>query len=114
MNALPNPRPDAEQALGQTTEGEPMSHLRLFVAGSTPNSVRARDNLAAAFTTLGLRLEDGPVEVIDVFGQPKLAMRAGVMVTPTLIFARGDERMVIVGDLADAVQLRSILLRLVR
>jgi hypothetical protein len=41
-------------------------------------------------------------------------MRAGVMVTPTLIFARGDERMVIVGDLADAVQLRSILLRLVR
>ncbi len=83
--------------------------LRLYVAGATPNSVRAQRNLAdglARFPSVG---QDLTVEIIDVFVEPKRAMKDGVLVTPTLVASRAGDRTVILGDLCDAVPLLALL-----
>ncbi|MET0313156.1 MAG: circadian clock KaiB family protein [Hansschlegelia sp.] len=83
--------------------------LRLYVARSTPNSVRAEHNLSVvldAFHDGGLPPE---LEIIDVFSQPKRALTDGVVVTPTLVGLAGDKRVVLMGDLADLTHLRSVL-----
>jgi hypothetical protein len=87
-------------------------HLRLYIAGGTPNSVRAEDNLAAAMVTLGAASDWFILEVIDVFRESRMAMKDGVLVTPTLIAGGPGARTLIVGDLADDKRLSSVLQRL--
>jgi circadian clock protein KaiB len=78
--------------------------LRLYIAGDSPNSVRARDNLRAAIADHPQ--QDVSVELVDVLEDPQRALRDAVLVTPTLIrVAPAPERRVI-GNLHD----RSILL----
>lgn len=56
--------------------------LRLYVAGGSPNSLKALANLRA----LAARLPPGyHLEVVDVFEHPEQAERDGVLVTPTLL-----------------------------
>ncbi len=86
----------------------PTTHLRLYVARSTPNSVRAQHNLAIALETLGDMLP--PLEIIDVFSQPRRAVVDGVVTTPTLIGTGAGRRLIVMGDLADHDQLRRKLL----
>ncbi len=88
--------------------------LTLYIAGSTPNSVRAQHNLAVAMAEVGGAPATLSVEIIDVFVEPKRAMRDGVMVTPTLVRSENGERVVIVGDLGQGDQLRAVLARAVR
>lgn len=58
--------------------------LRLYVAGKSPNSVRALDNLHAM---CGERLaeHDWQLEVVDVFADPMRAVADKILVTPTLL-----------------------------
>jgi len=89
------------------------AHLRLYVARTTPNSVRAEENLAVAMSSLEGGLLMLPLEIIDVFLQPKRAITDGIVVTPTLIGHSKNKRIVLLGDLADVLQLRRVLQDLV-
>jgi circadian clock protein KaiB len=80
---------------------QPTARLRLYVARSTPNSVRAEQNLAAVLAVLSEGFAGLMVETIDVFLQPKRAITDGVVVTPTLIGSTAEKRIVLMGDLAD-------------
>ncbi len=80
--------------------------LRLYIARSTPNSVRAELNLSAVLDGFRDRLD---LEIVDVFAQPKRAITDGVVATPTLIGSAADRRIVLMGDLADLTQVRGAL-----
>jgi len=58
--------------------------LRLYVAGRSPNSVRALTNLR---TMCGewLADDDWQLEVVDVFQDPMRAVEDKILVTPTLL-----------------------------
>jgi circadian clock protein KaiB len=90
------------------------SMLRLYVAGSTPNSLRARQNLTAALSACDGAATALEVEIIDVFVEPRKAMKDQILVTPTLIASLAGDRTVIVGDLADSGALRNLLAGLTR
>jgi len=83
--------------------------LRLYIARSTPNSVRAQQNLAAVLEILCGDAGGPEVEMIDVFGQAKRALVDGVVVTPTLIAVAAAQRVVLMGDLADRDHLQRTL-----
>jgi circadian clock protein KaiB len=97
MTALLGPDPKARPGV-----------LRLYVAGATPNSVRAQHNLAAGLAASPFA-DRFAVEIIDVFDEPKKAMKDEVLVTPTLIAFDDGRRVVIVGDLADLAPLHGLL-----
>ena len=82
--------------------------LRLYIAGSTPNSARARQNLLAALAEIGQPNFQG-LEIINVLAHPRRAIVDGVIVTPTLIGLKSAERVLMMGDLTDSAQLRSLL-----
>ncbi len=73
--------------------------LRLYVAGSSPNSRRALGNLAwlrgwadtAAWT----------IETVDVYEHPDRALADGVMLTPQLVIQSTSGQRAVVGDLSD-------------
>jgi hypothetical protein len=71
--------------------------------------VRAQNNLALAIAEAGGAPTHLSVEIIDVFVEPKRALRDGVMVTPTLVKSENGERIVIVGDLFECDQLRAVI-----
>jgi len=57
--------------------------FRLYVAGETPNSARAKANLAALCRShLTGRHE---IEVVNVFQEPQRALADGVFMTPVLV-----------------------------
>jgi circadian clock protein KaiB len=83
--------------------------LRLYVARATPNSQRAEENLRAALADFGEWTRALALEVVDVFTQPRRAIKDGVIVTPTLIGLRDEARLVMIGDLTDTPKLRGLL-----
>jgi hypothetical protein len=85
------------------------ARLRLYIARSTPNSVRAEHNLSVVLARLPGNLASLALEVIDVFAYPKLAITDGVVVTPTLIGLNSEKRIVLMGDLSDQAQLHGVL-----
>ena len=89
--------------------GAQVAHLRLYIAESTPNSVRAMQNLAAVMDGLEGCAVAPELEIIDVFTQPRRALTEGVIVTPTLIGLAGEKRIVLIGDLGDLNQVRRAL-----
>ena len=73
--------------------------LRLFVAGSTPRSTRAVGNLRKI---LEAHLPDGyDLEVIDLYQQPELAKKHGLLAAPTVLRTRPLPVRRIVGDMSD-------------
>jgi circadian clock protein KaiB len=94
---------------GHGPRDESVMRLRLYVARSTPNSVRAETNLSAALASLESRRARSSLEIIDVFSEPKRAMADGVIVTPTLIGSSSGKRIVLMGDLADRDRLEGVL-----
>jgi circadian clock protein KaiB len=73
--------------------------LRLYVADSAPNSVRAIANLAAICKQhLGDRFE---LEIIDVLEYPLRALADGIIVTPSLTKVSPSPLAKIVGNLSD-------------
>jgi circadian clock protein KaiB len=73
--------------------------LRLYIAGSAPNSVQAIANLAAICKET---LEDGyRLEIVDVLVHPRRAMADGVLVTPSLDKLSPGPPANVVGNLSD-------------
>jgi circadian clock protein KaiB len=73
--------------------------LRLYIAGSAPNSVRAIANLEAICQEY---LKDGhKLEVVDVLEHPRRAMAEGVLVTPSLAKLSPLPAAHVIGNLSD-------------
>lgn len=73
--------------------------LRLFVTGILPNSIRAIENINAICEEyLKGRYE---LEIIDIYQQPSLALKEGIVVIPVLIktFPLPEERLI--GDMSN-------------
>ena len=73
--------------------------LRLYVAGTAPNSVRARANLEAICRDGGAG--QIAVEVVDVIDEPLRALDDGVLVTPTLLKLEPEPSATVIGDLSE-------------
>jgi circadian clock protein KaiB len=74
--------------------------LRLYVAGSAPNSTRAHANLLALLQRAGT--QDYDLEVVDCIREPQRALRDGVLVTPTLLRVEPQPVETLIGTLSDA------------
>ena len=73
--------------------------MRLYIANSAPNSVRAVANLAAICKE---HLEDNfKLEIIDVLEYPLRALADGILVTPSLTKVSPSPTAKIVGNLSD-------------
>ena len=83
--------------------------LRLYVAGDTPNSTRARKNLEVALSAIDGEAGSLKVDIIDVFKNAKRALVDGVIVTPTLIGGVRTDRLQLMGDLTDGEKLGQML-----
>ena len=57
----------------------------------------------------GCRTGSLPVEIVDVFSDPKRAFKDGIIVTPTLVGCSVARRQIIMGDLADGARLGLLL-----
>jgi circadian clock protein KaiB len=82
-------------------------HVRLYVAGDGPNSVRAIANLRRY--VVGCPKNDVRVEVVDVLEEPERALRDGVLVTPTTVRVAPSPERRIVGDLRNERVVRAAL-----
>lgn len=76
----------------------PTRRLRLYVAGETPGTLRARIHCRA----LKQMMTDLVIEEVDVLAEPALAEAAGILATPTLSDESQSPPRRIVGDLGDA------------
>ena len=72
--------------------------FRLYVAGDTPNSVRARVNLGALCRKY--LVGRYKIQIIDVFKDPNRAMIDGIYMTPALIKVAPSPVRMIVGTLS--------------
>jgi len=78
--------------------------MRLYIAGSAPNSVKAIANLQAI---CGRYLKDGyKLEIVDVCEHPRRALAEGVLVTPSLAKVSPAPVSNVIGNLSDT---RSVL-----
>ncbi len=81
--------------------------LRLYVAGTAPNSVRA---IANARAICGEHYPSAyELEIVDLLDQPLRALEDGIIVTPTLLrlFPLPVQRLV--GNLSDRSQVLQVL-----
>ena len=85
----------------RTKRLKPTLVLRLYVAGSSPNSVAALTNLRALLT--GERHE---LEIIDVLRHPDRALSDAVIVTPMLDKRSPRPACRIFGNLSDGALVR--------
>lgn len=78
-------------------------HLRLFVAGNSPRSLRTIANLRRVCADrLAGRVD---LEVVDIYQQPELAERDQVVAAPTLLKLSPAPLRRIIGDLTDMPRL---------
>ncbi len=88
-------------------EGRSGVRLLLFVAGESPNSVAALENIRVAIEEQGA--ENFRLEVIDVFLNPERALADQIIVTPTLMHPPPASSRRLIGDLSARAELRSFL-----
>jgi len=81
--------------------------FRLYIAGASRNSQLARGNLDAICSSLPSGSWD--LEVVDVLANPRGAMSANILVTPTLDFTCGGATRRVVGTFPDGMLLRRVL-----
>lgn len=74
--------------------------LRLYVTGSTPNSVAALANVRAVRAALA----EHELEVVDVLVRPERALEDAVLVTPTLLKISPRPTCRIIGNLSDTLR----------
>jgi circadian clock protein KaiB len=81
--------------------------LRLFIAGSSPRSRRAVENLRRICSThLEGRFD---LEIVDIYQQPQLASESQVVAAPTLLRIEPLPLRRIIGDLSnEALVLRGL------
>ena len=81
--------------------------LRLFVAGSTPKSMRAVSNLRAI---LDAHIPEGyNLEVVDLYQQPELAKKYGLLAAPTALKTDPLPVRRIIGDMSDEARVLAAL-----
>jgi len=104
----PMARAERRPAGGQTRRPQtakatkPAYAFRLFVAGSEPNSMEARQNLARLCEThLKGRHR---IEIVDVFKSASDALKHRVVVTPTLMVIEPRPGVTLLGNLSDTRQ----------
>jgi circadian clock protein KaiB len=99
-------RPSAKREPAASTEkthnganGHPSWKLRLYVAGETPRSIAAIENLRRICADyMGTRYE---IEVVDLAKNPGLAREDQVLAIPTLVRQIPPPAKKIIGDLSD-------------
>ena len=90
----------ASVATVSTTKAVPV--LRLYVAGSAPNSLRA---IANAKAICDEHFASGhELEIVDVLDHPQQALADGIVVTPTLLRLLPLPVLRVVGNLSDSNQ----------
>ena len=83
---------------GDTTDPD-FCHLRLYVAGQSPKSLRALSNLKRLCEEhLDSRYE---IEIVDLVANPKLAAGDEIIAIPTLVRKLPAPIRKIIGDLSD-------------
>ena len=81
--------------------------LRLYVAGNSPNSVRAIANANAICET---HLQSKyKLEIVDLLKFPRRALDDGVIVTPTLVKVMPLPVRRVIGNLSDTTEVLSVL-----
>ena len=92
----------ARKKPGKETRGKPVTTvvvMRLYIAGSAPNSVKAIANLQSICEK---HLKDAyRLEVIDVCEYPQRALADGVLVTPSLTKVAPGQVTNVIGNLGD-------------
>jgi circadian clock protein KaiB len=73
--------------------------FRLYIAGEAQNSRMAIANLADI--RQAYRLDDYELEIIDILKDPLVAIRDGILVTPTLVRLCPEPVCKIVGNLSE-------------
>lgn len=93
------PNPDAAPA-PEPANPQPKTYLlRLFIAGATPQSMRAVANIKNFCET---HLEENyTLEVIDLYQQPHLAAGQGIVALPTLVKELPPPLRRLIGDMSD-------------
>ena len=81
-------------------------HLRLYVAGSAPNSLRA---IANARAICGEHFADHRLEIVDMLKDLRQALADGIIVTPTLLKLLPLPPRRLIGDLSNISQVVLIL-----
>jgi circadian clock protein KaiB len=79
-----NVKPSSKRPVQDDSPPPDVLQLRLYVAGRSPNSVRALANLRAMCGEW-LADDDWQLEVVDVFADPMRAVEDKILVTPTLL-----------------------------
>lgn len=74
-------------------------NLRLYIAGSAPNSVQAVANLKRICHEHLRGVHR--LQVVDILEHPQRAMSAGILVTPTLVKLSPPPAAQVVGNLSD-------------
>ena len=94
------------KAVGVPPGGDGVS-LTLYIGGAHPTSARATETVEAALEShQWLR---GRLRLIDVFDEPRAALGAGVVATPSLLAADGERRLWMIGDFEDKAELEEAL-----
>lgn len=108
VDGTPGDRPASER---QVDDPGAMFHLRLYVAGQSPKSVRAVENLRRVCEQhLAGRYT---IELVDLVERPQLARSDEILAVPTLVRKLPPPIRKIIGDLSDTekvlvgLQLRS-------
>ena len=73
--------------------------LKLYVAATAPNSLRARVNLEAIVREY--LDEKSMIEVVDVIDEPMRALEDGILVTPTLVKLSPGPAATLIGNLSE-------------
>jgi circadian clock protein KaiB len=85
---------------GMTTDEREQWHLRLYVAGQSPKSLRAFANLMQICEEyLDSRYD---VEIVDLLENPQLAAGDEIVAIPTLVRRLPAPMRKIIGDLSDS------------
>lgn len=90
-------RPRTKQNIN--TSGHPGVVLNLYIAGTAPNSIMAVANIREICDSY--QEDTCRIEIIDVLEQPERAMKAGILVTPTLVKLSPAPVTQVVGNLSD-------------
>ena len=105
--ALNNPQQPAAQVEGCPYSAASPLLLRLYIADNSPISLQAIANLNELLRTLPAACYQ--LEIIDALLDPLLAVRDGILVTPTLLKSAPTPAMSLLGDLHDKQQLFRLL-----
>jgi circadian clock protein KaiB len=99
--------PKTMKPVSKTPRGAVCFQFRLYVAGDTPNSERARVNLGALCRKYLVGCYK--IQIVDVFKEPNRAMIDGIFMTPTLIRLAPSPVRMVVGTLSQSASLMEAL-----